>query len=156
MCAHASPLTDTSMNLPSINMTISSYYPFQQITYFFFPPKPRASPIEPSPNPPSNLSIPSPPKIPLTRPPRPSPFSSLPTKPRTPLSNKPTAAKIWKRGSVSKPHNGLSFFFAWGMSLIFFFALSIVVTIRVVRSLRPSATRCSSGEASPDAARALA
>jgi hypothetical protein len=121
----------------------------------FFPP-PSMSLTDPRPNPPSSLLIPRPPSRPLTRPPRPRPLSSLPTRPSTPVSSRPTAAMIWNSGSVSKPQSGLSFFLAWGMSLIFFFALSIVVTTEVVSSLRESASLYSSGDASPVCWRPLA
>ena len=110
----------------------------------------------PKPRPPSNLSIPRPPRMPLTRPPRPSPLSSLPTRPRTPLSRRPTAATIWNRGSANRPQRGLSSFFACGMSAILFLALSMVLATLVVSSLSSSASLCSSGVASPLAARALA
>ncbi len=100
--------------------------------------------------------MPKPPSRPLTMPPRPSPLSSLPTRPRTPLSKRPTAAMIWKRGSVSRPQRGLSSFLAWGMSLSFFFAFSIVCTMLDVSSLSELARAFSSGVASPAAARAFA
>jgi hypothetical protein len=112
--------------------------------------------MEPRPRPPSNLSMPKPPRSPLTRPPRPRPLSNLPTRPRTPLSNRPTAAMIWNSGSVSIPQSGLRPFFACGMSAMRFLALSMVLTTLVVRSLRLSARRYSSGVASRFAARALA
>jgi hypothetical protein len=121
----------------------------------FFPP-PSMSLTDPSPRPPSSLLIPRPPKRPLTRPPRPRPLSRRPTRFKTPVSSRPTAAMIWKRGSVSKLQRGLSFFLAWGMSAIFFFALSMVVTTEVVSSLRLSASLYSSGEASPVCWRPLA
>lgn len=112
--------------------------------------------ILPSPRPPSNLSIPSPPRSPLTKPPRPSPFRSLPTRPSTPARRRPTAAMIWNRGSVRRPQSGLRPFLACGMSAIFFFALSMVLTTVVVSSLSESANAYSSGVASRFAARALA
>ena len=152
-------MTRTSTREESFTQLPSNKLPFNvvHVYYFFFPPpKPKASPIEPSPSPPSSLSTPNPPRIPLTRPPRPRPLSNLPTNPSTPLSNKPTAAKIWNSGSVSRPHNGFNFFFACGISWSLFFALSTVVTILVVNSFKPSATACSSGDASPEAALALA
>ena len=110
----------------------------------------------PRPSPPSNLSMPRPPSSPLTIPPRPRPLSNLPTRPRTPLSKRPTAAMIWKRGSVSRAQRGLSSFLAWGMSLSFFFAFSIVCTTVDVSSLSELARAFSWGVASPAAARAFA
>lgn len=66
--------------------------------FYFFPvndfvraPRPRPSRTPLIPSPPSRLS---------NKPPRPRTLSSLPTKPRTPLSSRPTAARIWPKGST--------------------------------------------------------
>ena len=128
----------------------------RDVHYFFPPPRPKLFPMLPSPRPPSNLSIPRPPSRPLTSPPRPKPLRSLPTKPRTPLRSRPTAAMIWKSGSLKRYQSGLSSFFACGISASFFLAFSIVVTMVEVSSLRELASWCSSFVASPDAARAFA
>ena len=124
--------------------------------FYFFPPNPRLLPILPSPRPPSNLSIPRPPRRPLTIPPSPRPPRSFPTRPSTPESRRPTAARIWNNGSLSSPQRGFNSFFACGMSAIFFFAFSIVVTIVLVSSFSELASWFSSFVASPEAARALA
>ena len=133
----------TDADMPSV--------PSILVTYFFFPPpSPKLLVILPRPRPPSNLSMPNPPSRPLTNPPRPKPLSSLPTRPKTPLNNRPTAAMIWKRGSVRRYHSGFSSFLACGMSAIFFLAFSMVVTTVAVSSFRELASWCSCGVASPD------
>ncbi len=75
-------------------------------------------------------------------------LTSLPTKFSTPASSKPTAAMIWKRGSLRRPQRGFSSFFAWGMSSSFLLALTMHCVTSPARSLRRSARRYSSGVAS--------
>lgn len=111
----------------------------------------------PTPKPSSILLTPSPPSTPSRIPPKPRPPRSLPTRPSTPESSKPTAARIWKSGSVrivsrdangafsshnipdSRPHNGLSSLSACGMPLIFFLHFSIVSCTPPVSCFKPSA-----------------
>lgn len=114
-----------------------------------FLPPPR---MLPKPKPSKTLFKPNPPRRLLTIPPRPRPPSNLPTRPRTPLRSNPTAARIWKSGSiefkgaisfitfyyrmgekgennvpVNNPHKGLSAFLALGISLSRRLALSMVL-----------------------------
>ena len=140
------------LKIPPINGRPATGLP----PFFFLPPIPSDSVMLPSPKPLRSLSMPRPPSRPVTRPPSPRPLSSLPTRFSTPASSKPTAAMIWKSGSVSRAQSGFSFFFACGMSEMRFFALSMVVTTVVVSSFRQSARRYSSGVASRVLARPLA
>jgi len=88
---------------PTIGRLLMGLPPFFLSFFLSSPPRPKA---------PNSLLTPRPPRRPLTRPPKPRALSSWPTRPSTPASRRPTAARIWNRGWVIRPHRGLSFFFA--------------------------------------------